>query len=156
MIRPSVMTEREAADMSESEEKLFGVTPEMEKGFQKLKEIFDKEVFELYIRQGQGYVPYMMNDALGMLSGPDRLQMYRRISYRIRGEYPGISVIRRGREDISCSSGRREYFYPLVQGDPDKTGRLSVPPDRPFLAGGKGTGTVAAAGLYAGNGLRQV
>ena len=64
MIRPSVMTEREAADMSESEEKLFGVTPEMEKGFQKLKEIFDKEVFELYIRQGQGYVPYMMNDAL--------------------------------------------------------------------------------------------
>ena len=50
--------------MSESEEKLFGVTPEMEKGFQKLKEIFDKEVFELYIRQGQGYVPYMMNDAL--------------------------------------------------------------------------------------------
>ena len=36
----------------------------MEEGFQKLKEIFDKEVFELYLRQGQGYIPYMMNDAL--------------------------------------------------------------------------------------------
>ena len=50
--------------MTDYEEKLFGVTPEMEEGFQKLKEIFDKEVFELYLRQGQGYIPYMMNDAL--------------------------------------------------------------------------------------------
>ena len=50
--------------MTDSGEKLFGVTPEMEEGFQKLKEIFDKEVFEFYIHQGQGYIPYMMNDAL--------------------------------------------------------------------------------------------
>ena len=60
----SVMTEKEAEDMTGSGGKLFGVTPEMEEGYRKLKEIFDKEVFELYIRQGQGYVPYMMNDAL--------------------------------------------------------------------------------------------
>ena len=64
MILSSAMTERKDKDMTDSMEKLAGVTPDMEEGFQKLKEIFDKEVFELYIRQGQGYVPYMMNDAL--------------------------------------------------------------------------------------------
>lgn len=50
--------------MKDEEERLLGVTPEMGEGFQKLKEIFDKEVFELFIYQEQGYVPYMMNDAL--------------------------------------------------------------------------------------------
>lgn len=64
MILSSAMTERKDKDMTDSMEKLAGVTPDMEEGFQKLKEIFDKEVFEFYIRQGQGYVPYMMNDAL--------------------------------------------------------------------------------------------
>lgn len=64
MTLSSVMTKREEADMTDSMEKFAGVTPDMKEGFQKLKEIFDKEVFELYIRQEQGYVPYMMNDAL--------------------------------------------------------------------------------------------
>src|SRR5699024_11948327 len=64
MILSSAMTERQDKDMTDSMEKLAGVTPDIEEGFQKLKEIYDKEVFELYIRQRQGYVPYMMHAAL--------------------------------------------------------------------------------------------
>ena len=100
--------------MTDSGEKLFGVTPEMEEGFQKLKEIFDKEVFEFYIHQGQGYIPYMMNDAL---------ECYLVLTQcRCTGEYLagyeestlGVSVRRRRGADTGCPPGRREYFYPLV------------------------------------------
>ena len=155
MIRPSVMTEREAADMSESEEKLFGVTPEMEKGFQKLKEIFDKEVFELYIRQGQGYVPYMMNDALECylvltdcrctgeyLTGYEESTL----GYLSSAEGERILVVHQGEENI-FTLWFREIRIKLEGYQYHRIG---------ILAGGERDRNSAAAGLYAGNGLRQV
>ena len=138
MILSSAMTERKDKDMTDSMEKLAGVTPDMEEGFQKLKEIFDKEVFELYIRQGQGYVPYMMNDAL---------ECYLVLTdCRCTGEYltgyesctVGYLSFKEEEKVSGGTSGRRKYFYPLVSGNPGKTGRIPIPSDRTFLAEGKG------------------